>query len=143
MSLRKVVVWFTLVCFVTTQTASVAGPHEEGVAAGQAANPVARGSVTAPSATGVVPGYTTTPPERSYYRQPNLASQGNARLALCATLPNDPTCQAQRGALAQRTRPDLRSLLTIRPWPPPAISVAARPACSAAWPRTTAAARPR
>ena len=83
MSLRKVVVWFTVVCFVTTQTASVAGPHEEGVAAGQAANPVARGSVTAPSATGVVPGYTTTPPERSYYRQPNLASQGNARLALC------------------------------------------------------------
>ena len=114
MSLRKVVVWFTLVCFVTTQTASVAGPHEEGVAAGQAANPVARGSVTAPSATGVVPGYTTTPPERSYYRQPNLASQGNARLALCVTLPNDPTCQ-----------------------------VAARPASSAAWPRTTAAARPR
>ena len=41
MRLRKVVVWFTLVCFVTTQTASVAGPHEEGVAAGQAANPVA------------------------------------------------------------------------------------------------------
>ena len=80
MSLRKAVVWFTLVCFVTTQTASVAGPHEEGVAAGQAANPVARGSVAAPSATSVVPGYTTTPPERSYYRQPNLASQGNARL---------------------------------------------------------------
>ena len=105
MSLRKVVVWFTLVCFVTTQTASVAGPHEEGVAAGQAANPVARGSVTAPSATGVVPGYTTTPPERSYYRQPNLASQGNARLALCATLPNDPTCQAQRGALASANTP--------------------------------------
>ncbi len=105
MSLRKVVVWFTLVCFVTTQTASVAGPHEEGVAAGQAANPVARGSVTASSATGVVPGYTTTPPERSYYRQPNLASQGNARLALCATLPNDPTCQAQRGALASANTP--------------------------------------
>jgi hypothetical protein len=105
MSLRKAVVWFTLVCFVTTQTASVAGPHEEGVAAGQAANPVARGSVTAPSATGVVPGYTTTPPERSYYRQPNLASQGNARLALCATLPNDPTCQAQRGALASANTP--------------------------------------
>ena len=40
---RKLVTWVTLVCFVTTQTATVAGPHEEGVAAGQAANPVARG----------------------------------------------------------------------------------------------------
>ena len=143
MSLRKPVVWFTLVCFVTTQTASVAGPHEEGVAAGQAANPVARGSVTAPSATAVVPGYTTTPPERSYYRQPNLASQGNARLALCATLPNDPICQAQRGALSSANTPRPAVSPTTRPWPPPAISVAARPACWAAWPRTTAAAPPR
>ena len=64
---RRLVAGITAACFLTTQTAAVAGPHEEGVAAGQAANPVARGSVTAPSATGVVPGYTTTPPERSYY----------------------------------------------------------------------------
>jgi conjugal transfer mating pair stabilization protein TraN len=48
--MRKVIVWFTLFCFVTTQTAAVAGPHEEGLASGQAANPVARGSVTTPSA---------------------------------------------------------------------------------------------
>ena len=48
MSLRKAVVWFTLVSFVTTQTASLAGPHDEGVAAGRAANPVARGGITAP-----------------------------------------------------------------------------------------------
>jgi conjugal transfer mating pair stabilization protein TraN len=79
MILRRLVVWFTLACFVTTQTAAVAGPHEEGVASGQAANPVARGSITAPSATAVVPNYTTTPPERLLYRQPNLASQGAAR----------------------------------------------------------------
>ena len=105
MNIRQGVIWFTLFCFVTTQTASVAGPHEEGVAAGQAANPVARGKVNAPAATLVVPGYTTTPSERSHYRQPDLASQGNARLALCATLPNDPTCQAQRGALTSANTP--------------------------------------
>lgn len=105
MSLRKMVTGFTLACFLTTQTASAAGPHEEGVAAGQAANPVARGSVTTPSATGVVPGYTTTPPQRSYYRQPDLAAEGNAHLALCATRPDDPTCQAQRGALASAHTP--------------------------------------
>ena len=73
---RRFVACITAVCFLTTQTAAVAGPHEEGVAAGQAANPVARSNVTTPGATAVVPGYTTTPPERSYYRQPNLSVQG-------------------------------------------------------------------
>ena len=105
MSPRRAVVWFTLACFVTTRTASLAGPHEEGVAAGQAANPVARASVTTSSATEVVPGYTTTPPEATYYRQPDLAAKGSARLAACASLPNDPTCQAQRGALSSANTP--------------------------------------
>ena len=105
MRLRRAITGFTLVCFLTTQTASIAGPHEEGVAAGQAANPVARGDVTAPNAGAVVPGYTTTPPQRALYRQPDLAAQGNARLALCATLPNDPSCQAQRGALDSANTP--------------------------------------
>ena len=103
--MRKFIAWFTIFCFVTTQTSAIAGPHDEGVAAARAANPVARGSVTAPSATTVVPGYTTVPPETSYYRQPNLAAQGNARLALCATLPNDPVCQAQRGAVSSANTP--------------------------------------
>lgn len=103
--MRKLIVWFTLFCFITTQTASAADPHAEGVAAGQAANPVARGSVTTSSATAVVPGYTTTPAESAYYRQPNLATQGNARLALCATMPNDPVCQAQRGAMGSANTP--------------------------------------
>ena len=88
MILRRAITGFTLVCFLTTQTASLAGPHDEGIAAGQAANPVARGYVTTPGASAVVPGYTTTPPQRALYRQPNLAAQGNARLALCATLPS-------------------------------------------------------
>jgi conjugal transfer mating pair stabilization protein TraN len=103
--MRKWIVWFTIFCFVTTQTSTVAGPHEEGVAAGQTANPVARGSVTTTNATAVVPGYTTAPPESAYYRQPNLATQGSARLSLCATLPNDPVCQAQRGAVSSANTP--------------------------------------
>ena len=61
--MRRLVIWFTLICFVTTQTAAVAGPHEEGTAAGQAASPVIRGTVNTPSASTTVPGYTTTPPE--------------------------------------------------------------------------------
>ncbi|MDZ7855326.1 type-F conjugative transfer system mating-pair stabilization protein TraN [Sphaerotilus sp.] len=101
----RLIVWFTLFCFVTTQTAAIAGPHDEGTAAGQAANPVIRGTVNTPSATANVPGYTTTPPERAYYGQPDLAAQGNARLTLCATMPNDPVCQAQRGALNSANTP--------------------------------------
>jgi conjugal transfer mating pair stabilization protein TraN len=103
--MRSLVIWFSLICFVTTQTAAVAGPHEEGVAAGQAANPVARSSVTTPSASAVVPGYTTTPPEARHYRQPDLASQGNARLAACASMPTDPVCQAVRGAALSANTP--------------------------------------
>jgi conjugal transfer mating pair stabilization protein TraN len=103
--MRTLVIWFTVICFLTTQTAAVAGPHEEGVAAGQAANPVARGSVTTPSASAIVPGYTTTPPETAHYRQPNLAAQGNTRLALCASMPNDPVCQALRGAALSANTP--------------------------------------
>ena len=102
---RRLIVWFTLICFVTTQTAAVADPHDEGAAAGRAANPVIRSTVNTPSATANVPGYSTTPPERAYYGQPNLATQGNARLTLCATTPNDPVCQAQRGALNSANTP--------------------------------------
>jgi conjugal transfer mating pair stabilization protein TraN len=105
MSFRKVIVWFTLTCFVTTQTANAAGPHDEGVAAGQAANPVARGSVNATSATTVVPDYTTAPSERTYYGQPNLGAQGNARLSACLLTPDDPVCQAQRGAISSANTP--------------------------------------
>ena len=52
--MRRLVIWFTLISFVTTQTAAVAGPHEEGTVAGQAANPVtccATNRAAAPTAT--------------------------------------------------------------------------------------------
>jgi len=103
--MRKPIAWFTAFCFLTTQTSALADPHSEGVAAGQAANPVARGNVTTPGATAVVPGYTTTPAESAYYKQPNLSSQGSARLASCAAMPNDPVCQAQRGAMSSANTP--------------------------------------
>lgn len=82
-----------------------AGPHDEGIAAGQAANPVAHGNVQAPTASSVVPGYTSTPQETTYYRKPNLNTQGQARLAACATQPNDPVCDAQRGAVSSANTP--------------------------------------
>ncbi|WP_038213252.1 type-F conjugative transfer system mating-pair stabilization protein TraN [Xenophilus azovorans] len=103
--LKRAIVWLTLACFVTTHVGAQIGPHAEGTAAGQAANPVIRGNITTPSASSVVPGYTTTPPERGYYGQPNLSGQTSARLAACALTPNDPVCQALLGARASANTP--------------------------------------
>lgn len=103
--LRRAIVWITLGCFVLTHATAQVGPHAEGTAAGQAANPIARGTINAPDASAVVPGYTTTPPERLYHGQPNLSGQTNVRVAACATTPNDPVCQALLGARASANTP--------------------------------------
>ena len=105
--MRRLIASFTTVCFVVTQSTTVAGPHEDGLAAGRAALPVTRAAVTAPSAAQHVPQYSTTPAASTYYGKPNLGAQGNAALALCATRPGDPVCQAQLGAV--------RSANTARP----------------------------
>jgi conjugal transfer mating pair stabilization protein TraN len=103
--MRRLIIWITLFCFITTQSAAIAGPFEEGTAAGQVANPVIRGTVNMPSASSAVPEYTSTPPETAYYGQPNLSGAANARLSTCATSINDPVCQAQDGALTSANTP--------------------------------------
>ncbi|MFH1658315.1 MAG: type-F conjugative transfer system mating-pair stabilization protein TraN [Pseudomonadota bacterium] len=103
--MRRLIIWITLLCFVTTQSAAIAGPFEEGTTAGQVANPVIRGTVNMPSASSAVPEYTTTPPETAYYGQPNLSGAANVRLSTCATRANDPVCQAQDGALSSANTP--------------------------------------
>lgn len=103
--MRRLIIWITLFCFVTTQSATIAGPFEEGTSAGQAANPVVRGTVNMPSASSAVPEYTTTPPETAYYGQPNLSGAANVRLSACAASSNDPVCQAQGGALSSANTP--------------------------------------
>lgn len=102
---RNCVVWLTLASFVLTQTAAIAGPHEEGLAAGQAAVPSIRQTVNGPSASTAVPGYTATPPQRSHYGQPSLTGAANAQLAACALTPDDVVCQALRGAVSSANTP--------------------------------------
>lgn len=102
---RFVVTWLTLSCLVTTQTAALAQAHDEGMAAGQAANTATRNQITTSRATEVVPGYTATPPESALYGRPNLTGEANARLAACPLTPSDPVCQAQRGALSSANTP--------------------------------------
>lgn len=103
--MRRLIIWFTLFCFVSTQTSALAQSHAEGTAAGQAANAAARPTVNSSSATSVVPSYTTTPAESAYYGQPSLSSAANRRLAACAATPSDPSCQAQTGAMTSANTP--------------------------------------
>ena len=60
--LRRTFIYMTLACLVGQETAAFADTaHDEGIAAGAAANTVIRSMVNQPSAQSVVPAYTTTP----------------------------------------------------------------------------------
>ena len=103
--MKRFVVGICSFALIFTQTYALAAPHEEGVAAGQAANPVIKGAVSTPSASANVPGYTTTPPQTSLYKAPNLPAQANAQLIACALTPTDPVCQAQQNAVKSANTP--------------------------------------
>ena len=105
MKYRRFVVWLMIASFLFARPQAFAQSHEQGVAAGNAANAVVRGLINAPSATAVVPGYTNAPPESVYSGRPNLGADANARLAACAAAPHDPTCQALRNAVASANTP--------------------------------------
>ena len=105
MKFRRFVVWLMISSFLLARIEVFAQSHEQGVAAGTAANAVIRGLVNAPSATAVVPGYTNAPPETAYAGRPSLGADANAKLAACALTPNDPTCQALRNAVNSANTP--------------------------------------
>ncbi len=109
MKFKRFVVWAVICSFTFARTAVFAQSHEQGVAAGNAANTVIRGLVNTPSATTVVPGYTTTPPEAAYASRASLGADANAKLAACASTPTDPTCQALLNAVtsANTARPTI------------------------------------
>ena len=77
----------------------------EGAAAGQSANTTAQGQINTTQASSVVPNYTTSPPQSAYYGQRDLSGQAASHLANCTLTPNDPTCQAQVGAMASANTP--------------------------------------
>lgn len=105
MDFKRLVVWVMIYTFLFVRVSAFAQSHEEGVAAGKAANPVIKGMVTTPSATSVVPGYTTTPPETAYAGKASFGADVNAKLAACASTPTDPTCQALKNAIASANTP--------------------------------------
>jgi conjugal transfer mating pair stabilization protein TraN len=103
---KRLIVWVMTQALILAQTAAIAQTsHDQGVAAGRAANTTIRGMVNQPSATGVVPGYTTTPPEAALAGRPALGPDVSAKLAACAATPNDPSCQALRTAITSANTP--------------------------------------
>jgi conjugal transfer mating pair stabilization protein TraN len=54
--MRNIIAHTTLFFFFWTQTLAIAAPHDEGIAAGNAANPVIHNTVNQPSASTVVQG---------------------------------------------------------------------------------------
>ena len=102
---KRIVVWCTLGCCVTTQAGAQSAAHAQGMAAGQAVQSVIRGHLNASDASAVVPGYTAAPPERAHYGQPNLSGASATRLAACTLTPGDPVCQALLGARTSAQTP--------------------------------------
>ena len=79
MMLKRLTVWLTVFAFLFTRFPAFGQTaHDQGTAAGTAANTVIRGMVNTPSATSVVPGYTTTPPEAALAGKASKAYQKNA-----------------------------------------------------------------
>jgi conjugal transfer mating pair stabilization protein TraN len=84
---------------------ALAGPIDDGKAAGAAANAAARPAINATDAATHVPGYTATPPEAALYASPSLSGEATARIAACALTPADPSCQAILGARTSAATP--------------------------------------
>ena len=142
---HQIVVWLTALAMSLSPPARIAhaaSPHDEGLAAGQAANPLIRGKVTAPSASGLVPGYTTTPPERRITASPAFPAppMRSSRPAVrCQATRSARRCSAPWPRPARRAN---RSRRTIPQYSTPDASSEIPPGNSGTLALTTAAARP-
>lgn len=106
-NLSRAIAWLTISAFLVAQNTALAGSYEEGIQAGQAANPAIRANISEPSASEIVPGYTATPHEREMYGDSDLTNRADTVLAACASSPDDPTCQAMLGARESANMPRL------------------------------------
>jgi conjugal transfer mating pair stabilization protein TraN len=79
-------------------------PTDEAAAANSAVNAVGLGVLNGTDAAATVPGYTTTPPEKSYYGTTNLSTPTSARIAAC-TGSTDPICEATKGTIESAVAP--------------------------------------
>lgn len=90
-----------------------------GSALGRTGNAGARANVNADTASSHVPGYTTAPPEMSYFGTTTLGAKGTARAGACADSTgsgfDDQSCNATRFS---QTNPGRRAVFDIPPTDP-------------------------
>ena len=94
MSLTLLIGGITFCCPFVVQSQSLKDLFNQGLSAGQLANPQAQATLSAPNATQQVPGFNPTTVNQNQTLNPNLNLQSSAQqnIHLCATTPTDPTC---------------------------------------------------
>lgn len=96
---------------------SLSDAFNQGAAMGRSGNAAARTRINPTTAQGTVPGYTTTPPQASYFGSAGLSSQAAAATSACAAAGNGNTTGAQtcNAVNFSQTNPTRRPTFSIAP----------------------------
>ncbi|MEI8266283.1 MAG: hypothetical protein WCI59_11125 [Betaproteobacteria bacterium] len=96
---------------------SLSDAFNQGAATGRSGNAAARTQINPTTAQGTVPGYTTSPPQASYFGSAGLGSQAAAATSACAAAGNGNTTGAQacNAVNFSQTNPTRRPTFSIAP----------------------------
>ena len=96
---------------------SLSDAFNQGAAMGRSGNAAARTQINPTTAQGTVPGYTTSPPQASYFGSAGLGSQASAATSACAAGGNGNTTGAQacNAVNFSQTNPTRRPTFSIAP----------------------------
>ncbi len=100
-----------------SQAQSLSDAFNQGAAMGRSGNAVARTQINPTTAQGTVPGYTTSPPQASYFGSAGLGTQAGAATSACAAAGNGTTTGAQacNAVNFSQTNPTRRPTFSIAP----------------------------
>ena len=96
---------------------SLSDAFNQGAAMGHSGNAAARTQINPTTAQGTVPGYTTSPPQASYFGSAGLGAQAGAATSACAAAGNGTTTGAQacNAVNFSQTNPTRRPTFSIAP----------------------------
>lgn len=96
---------------------SLSDAFNQGAAMGRSGNAAARTQINPTTAQGTVPGYTTSPPQASYFGSAGLGTQAGAATSACAAAGNGTTTSAQacNAVNFSQTNPTRRPTFSITP----------------------------
>lgn len=100
---------------IPAYAASLSEAFTQGTTFGRNGNAAARGQITGDTARSTVPGFTTTPPEASYFGSAGLGTPAAARAGACTGATSDQECNAVEFS---QTNPSRRPTFSIAPTDP-------------------------